>query len=60
MWPYDQRGHRDKEVSKVFLFSLPDHKFFFAKMNIMNIYVLDFFGGAAKVDINEYFSAAIP
>ncbi|XP_042883228.1 protein CREG1-like [Penaeus japonicus] len=37
-----------------------DHKFFFAKMNIMNIYVLDFFGGAAKVDINEYFSAAIP
>ncbi|XP_063608261.1 protein CREG1-like [Penaeus indicus] len=37
-----------------------DHKFFFAKMNIMNIFVLDFFGGAAKVDINEYFSAVMP
>lgn len=34
-----------------------DHKFFFAKMNILNIYVLDFFGGAAKVDVNEYFNA---
>lgn len=41
-------------------FFFPDHKFFFAKMNIMNIFVLDYFGGAAKVDINEYFSAAMP
>lgn len=31
------------------------HNFFFAKLNITHIYVLDFFGGAFEADVDEYF-----
>ncbi|XP_066977474.1 protein CREG1 [Macrobrachium rosenbergii] len=33
------------------------HEWFFAKMSINHIYVLDYFGGAAVVDVKEYFEA---
>jgi len=35
-----------------------DHGFFFAKLEIENILVLDFFGGAKTVPIEDYFSAS--
>lgn len=35
----------------------PDHHFFFAKLNISHIYVLDFFGGAAEVSVQDYYHA---
>lgn len=35
-----------------------DHGFFFAKLEIKNILVLDFFGGAKTVPIEDYFSAS--
>jgi len=34
-----------------------DHGFFFAKLEIKNILVLDFFGGAKTVPLDDYFSA---
>lgn len=33
------------------------HHWFFAKMNITHIFVLDFFGGASEVDVDDYFKA---
>lgn len=33
------------------------HHFFFAKLNISHIYVLDYFGGASEVSVEEYYSA---
>lgn len=32
-----------------------DHHFFFAKMDIVHIYVLDYFGGPSEVNVDEYF-----
>merc|ERR1711860_220881 len=34
-----------------------DHGWYFAKLNITNILVLDFFGGAKHVTVDEYFNA---
>ena len=34
-----------------------DHGWFFGKLNVTNILVLDFFGGAKKVTVKEYFDA---
>jgi len=34
-----------------------DHGFYFAKMNISNILLLDFFGGAKTVPLDDYFAA---
>ncbi|KAK3884089.1 hypothetical protein Pcinc_011625 [Petrolisthes cinctipes] len=33
------------------------HHFFFAKLNISHIYVLDFFGGASDVSVQDYYKA---
>ena len=33
------------------------HNWFFAKLNITNILLLDFFGGAITVPVKEYFRA---
>ncbi|XP_068220483.1 protein CREG1 [Palaemon carinicauda] len=33
------------------------HHWFFAKMNISHIYVLDYFGGASVVNVKDYFDA---
>jgi len=34
-----------------------DHGWFFAKLKIGNILLLDFFGGAKKISVKEYFKA---
>ena len=55
------------EFAKSALFSrhpiMPDwptgHHWFFAKLDIKNIIVLDFFGGAITVPVQDYFSAQI-
>jgi len=36
-----------------------DHGFFFAKLQIESIVLLDFFGGAYQVDVAEYFSTTL-
>ena len=36
-----------------------DHGWFFTKLNITNVIVLDFFGGAITVPLNEYFNATV-
>jgi hypothetical protein len=36
---------------------LSDHGWFFAKLNISNILVLDYFGGAKTVATDDYFKA---
>ena len=36
-----------------------DHGWFFTKLNITNIIVLDFFGGAITVPLEEYFNATV-
>ena len=33
------------------------HGWFFAKVNISNILLLDYFGGAAHIPVQEYFNA---
>ncbi|XP_020666226.3 protein CREG1 isoform X2 [Pogona vitticeps] len=35
----------------------PDHNWFFAKLNITNVWVLDYFGGIKTVTPEEYFNA---
>ncbi|XP_042315496.1 protein CREG1 [Sceloporus undulatus] len=35
----------------------PDHNWFFAKFNITNVWVLDYFGGIKTVTPEEYFNA---
>ena len=55
------------EFAKLALFSrhpiMPDwpvgHQWFFAKLDIKNIIVLDFFGGAITVPVQDYFNAQI-
>ena len=55
------------EFAKEALFSrhpiMPDwpegHHWFFAKLDIKNIIVLDFFGGAITVPVQDYFNAEI-
>ena len=37
--------------------SLSDHGWFFAKMNMSSVIVLDFFGGAKSVPLQDYFAA---
>ena len=34
-----------------------DHGFFFAKLDIQNILLLDFFGGAVTIPVEEYLNA---
>ena len=34
-----------------------DHHFFIAKLKVENVLILDFFGGASQVNIEDYFSA---
>ena len=34
-----------------------DHGWFFAKLDIKNIIVLDFFGGAITVSLEDYYNA---
>jgi len=36
-----------------------DHGWFFTKLNITNVIVLDFFGGAITVPLEEYFNATV-
>jgi hypothetical protein len=36
-----------------------DHGWFFAKLNITNILLLDYFGGAITVPVEEYFAATV-
>jgi len=60
-----EENTEEEQFAKVALFSrhpiMPewpeDHGFFFAKLEIKNILVLDFFGGAKTVPVDEYFSA---
>lgn len=35
-----------------------DHNWFFAKMNISQVWVLDYFGGVKKVTEEEYYNAS--
>ncbi|XP_076032150.1 protein CREG1-like isoform X4 [Oratosquilla oratoria] len=60
-----ENGTKEASFAKEALFSrhpeMPDwpvgHQFYFAKLNITHIYVLDFFGGAKVVDVDEYYKA---
>jgi len=36
-----------------------DHGWYFARLNIENIYVLDFFGGIKTADLDEYYSTTL-
>ena len=36
-----------------------DHGWFFTKLNITNILLLDYFGGAITVPVDEYFRATV-
>ena len=36
-----------------------NHGWFFAKLNITNVIVLDFFGGAITVPLEDYFNAKV-
>jgi len=36
-----------------------DHGWFFAKLNITNVLLLDFFGGAANIPVEDYFKANV-
>ncbi|KAI8491036.1 Cellular repressor of E1A-stimulated proteins 1 [Branchiostoma belcheri] len=38
-------------------YKMPDHKFYFAKMEIEDVFVLDFFGGGQSVSPEDYFKA---
>ena len=40
-------------------FSFPDHGWFFAKMNMTSIIVLDYFGGVKTVSVKDYFNTDI-
>jgi hypothetical protein len=37
--------------------SLADHHFFFMKLNIERIRLLDYFGGAIYVNVDDYYDA---
>jgi hypothetical protein len=39
------------------LYYITDHGWYFAKLDIGNILVLDFFGGANEVSTEDYFKA---
>ena len=57
----------EEEVARTALFSRhpvmndwPEgHHWFFAKINITNILILDFFGGAVTVPVQDYFNAQL-
>ena len=61
------KGSDEAEFAKKALFSrhpvMPDwpknHGWFFAKLNITNVIVLDFFGGAITVPLEDYFNAKV-
>jgi len=61
------KDSEEGEFAKRALFSrhpvMPDwpknHGWFFTKLNITNIIVLDFFGGAITVPLDEYFNATV-
>jgi len=45
-------------VSPTFInLNYTDHGWFFAKLEIKQILVLDYFGGAANVPVSDYFNA---
>jgi len=60
-----QPGTNEEDTARTALFTrhpvMPDwpegHHWFFAKLNITNILLLDFFGGAITVPVKEYFRA---
>ncbi|CAG0888392.1 unnamed protein product [Darwinula stevensoni] len=37
----------------------PDHSFFFAKLNLTFVCVLDYFGGAQEVSVSDYFQVGL-
>ncbi len=39
------------------MYLAPDHAWFFAKLEITSILVLDYFGGAKDVPVKQYFEA---
>ena len=60
-------GSEEEQFAKHALFSrhpiMPDwpdgHHWFFAKLDIVNILLLDFFGGAVTVPVTDYFNAQL-
>lgn len=60
-------GSDEEQFAKHALFSrhpiMPDwpdgHHWFFAKLDIVNILLLDFFGGAVTVPVTDYFNAQL-
>ena len=60
-------GSEEEQFAKEALFSrhpiMPDwpdgHHWFFAKLDISNILILDFFGGAVTVPVQDYFNAQL-
>jgi len=62
-----EKGSEEEAVAKEALFSRhpamvywpADHGFYFAKLEIESIVLLDFYGGASQVPVTEYFSAVL-
>lgn len=61
-----KKGSKEENFAKDALFSRhpamndwdqPSHGWFFAKINITNILLLDYFGGAATIPLQDYFKA---
>merc|ERR1712126_685339 len=61
-----KKGSKEEDFAKDALFSRhpamkdwnsPSHGWFFAKVNITNILLLDYFGGAATIPVEDYFKA---
>lgn len=42
---------------RVFCLALADHGWYLAKLDIINVRVMDYFGGAATVNVGDYFAA---